>query len=293
MKQTLIILFVFIGLFSVSQELELDDGIYSEKVIKNDTASHRYTIDNISYKLGRTFIYDYYYLDKSGSKFKFIRTENYSEENPLHLIPIKNINDSTIDKIRIEVSDHLEIMSSYDTTYTQTVFDYSYLDRKGKTKDTLCEYYRKKLKRADMNCMDEGTGVIDNKKNLWIHPPRQYTFKMLELCPFPFHYLDESIKKWGWNLGVGGFYLDPRWINQKEKIQINYEYLRGKDETISTPFGKINCKVTNGTAKSELQSGMLRTYLKSYYHPNYGFVKLEYTTINGSKIVMDLIEMKE
>lgn len=293
MKQTLIILFVFVGLFSFAQELELDDGIYSEKVIKNDADKHRYTNDNISYKLDRTFIYDYYYEDRSGSKYKFIRTEYYSEENPLHLIPANNINDSTIDKIRIEISDILEIYTRIDTTYTQTVFDYSYLDRKGNRKDTVCDYYKKKLKASGFNCMDEGTGLVDNKKNLWVHPPRQYTFKILELCPFPLQYLDESEKKWGWHLEVGGLYLDQRWIDQKEKINIKYEYLRAKDETINTPFGKINCKVTNSTAKSDLEKGMLRTYLKSYYHPNYGFVKLEYTTINGSKIVIDLIEMKE
>jgi hypothetical protein len=293
MKQTLITLSILHSLFSFSQELELDDGIYSEKVIRNDTNKHRYTKDNISYKLGRILIYDYYYEDRTGLKYKFIRTENYSEENPLHLIPVNNIHDSTIDKIRIEVSDHFEIYEKFDTTYTQTIFDYSYLDRKGKMKDTLCEYFKKKTKASNLECMDEGTGVIDNKMNLWMHPPRTYTYKILELCPFPFQYLDESVKKWGWNLQVGGFYLDPRWINQKEKIQINYEYLRAKDEIITTPFGNLSCKVTNGTAKSDLEKGMLRTYLKSYYHPNYGFVKLEYTTINGSRIVMDLIEMRE
>lgn len=293
MKQSLIILLALISLFSLSQELELDDGIYSEKIIKNNTDKRRYTKDNISYKFGRTFIYDYYYEDKSGSKYKFIRTEYHSEENPLQLIPINTIHDSTIDKIRLAVTDHIEIYEKYDTTYTQTVFDYSYLDRKGKLKDTICEYFKKKGQHVDISCMDEGTGVIDNKMNLWIHPPRTYTFKILEFCPFPFQYIDESVKKWGWNLSVGGFYLDPRWINEKERVQINYEYLRAKDEILTTPLGKITCKVTNGTAKSDLTNGMLRTYLKSYYHANYGFVRLEYTLINGSKIIMNLLEMKE
>ena len=30
------------------------------------------------------------------------------------------------------------------------------------------------------------SGVVENEKNVWIHPPRDEYFKILEINPFPF-----------------------------------------------------------------------------------------------------------
>jgi hypothetical protein len=257
---------------------------------------HRYSTDNITYKPDMVFIYDYYYIDNSGIRKKFIKTNNeFSKTNPLNLADPNEKNDSLIDKIKIDVNDYLNMFSKFDTNYTQTVFAYTYLNKEGKAIDTLCEYFNKRNKlRHDFPCGDEMTGIIDNTKNLWMHPPRSYTFKILEFGPFPFQYLDESVKQWRWSLDVGGpHYMDQRWITYNEGIHINYGYNRVKDETVSTPLGKIRCKVTEATASSEFGNNIMKTHLKSYYHPKYGFVKLEYTNINGSKLVMDLIEMQD
>lgn len=280
--------------FLHSQELEYDDGIYSEKRINSDSIKHKYTVDNVSYKLNRVFIFDYYYLDNTGKRKKFIATKDESlDDNPLNLADIKNLSEKIIDKLKIEVTDNISMFTQFDPDYTQTGISFYYLDQKGSSGDTMCDYFRKK--HGDLNdtpCGDEITGVIDNKKNLWIHPPRSYTFKILELCPFPFQYLDENIKTWTWNLKVGGSYLDPRWINHSGSIEIKYQYTRSKDEVLQTAFGALPCKVTNSVASSEFGKSMMKTHLKSYYHPNYGFVKLEFNLINGAKLVMELIETK-
>jgi len=280
--------------FLHSQELEYDDGIYSEKRINSDSIKHKYTVDNVSYKLNRVFIFDYYYLDNTGKRKKFIATKDESlDDNPLNLADIKNLSEKIIDKLKIEVTDNISMFTQFDPDYTQTGISFYYLDQKGSSGDTMCDYFRKKHGNLnDTPCGDEITGVIDNKKNLWIHPPRSYTFKILELCPFPFQYLDESIKTWTWNLNVGGSYLDPRWINHSGSIEIKYQYTRSKDEVLQTAFGALPCKVTNSVASSEFGKSMMKTHLKSYYHPNYGFVKLEFNLINGAKLVMELIEVK-
>jgi hypothetical protein len=296
LKYILSISFTLITLFSFSQELNFEDGLYYEKPIRNDSSRHRYSIDNISYKPGMVFIYDYYYLDHDGSKKKFLRTNDESSKiNPLNLEDPGSKSDSLIDKIRIEVNDYIDMFSKMDTDYTQTVFAYIYLNKQGKAIDTLCEFFNKRNKlRKDFPCGDEMTGIIDNAKNLWMHPPRSFTFKILEFNPFPFQYLDESVKEWRWSLDVGGpHYMDQRWIKYNDGIHINYLYSRAKEETLSTPLGKIRCKVTNATATSEFGNNIMKTRLKSYYHPKYGFVKLEYTSINGSQLIMDLIEMNE
>jgi len=292
-KLTIFLIFCFSFLFCQEPELELEDGIYFEKLMKNDTSRHRYSKDNITYKPGKAFIYDYYYLDNSGNKKRLLRNDNeYSKTNPLHLADPDNENDSVIYNIKIEVNDYIDMFSKFDSSYTQTVFCYNYLNKKGKTIDTICESFNKRNKlSSDFPCGDEFTGVIDNRMNLWIHPPRSYTFKILEFSPFPFQYLDESVKEWKWSLDVGGPHnMDHRWIHYDDAIHISYRYTRAKDETLRTKLGKIRCKVTESTGTSEFGTNMMRTQLKSYYHPYYGFVKLDYTNINGSKIVMELIE---
>ena len=288
---SLLILQIFtVGLLS-AQDLILDDGIYAEKPLLRDTTKHKYSLDNISYKLNSTFIFDYYYIDLDGQKKKFLRSENESSKtNPLNLASLDNKSDSVIGKIKMHVDDDNEMFVRFDSSYTQTTFMYTYLDKTLRMPDTLCEYLKKK--NPGMACGDEGTGIVDNKKNLWIHPPRTFTFKILQLNPFPFYYRDETVKSWSWSLETGGSYLDPRWINSQRNITINYTYHRLPDEIIETPLGKLQCKVTDGSGTCKLKNGVLKTSLKSFYYPNYGFVRLEYENINGTKLVMQLIEAK-
>jgi hypothetical protein len=271
------------------------DGIWVEKPNKTDTSRYKYSKDNISYKVGTRFIYDYCFIDKAGVKRKFIVTKNQtSKENPLNLTSYTDSSDSTIDKIMLAVTDAKETYPACvgDSTCTQTVISYSYLKKTIVSDDTLCNYFKSK-NSSNVYCQYSpvATGIYDNKKNIWMHPPRQYTFKMLQLSPFPFYQLDESVKYWAWNVEVGGSYLDPRWVDTKENIKVRYDYERQKDKTIRTVFGRIKCKVT--TAKGTSQSGdfIMKTSLKSYYNPAYGFVKLEYKNIDDSKIVIQLVEI--
>jgi hypothetical protein len=292
MKTLILIIILSISFYEMhSQELVLEDGIYSEKINTKDTSLYKYTSDNISYRLKRIFIYDYYYKDKNG-KFKFLRNKNsWPRGNPLNLIDADSSDVNAIDKIRINVSGYLEILNS-DTNYTQTVIAYDYLNKLGQPADTICYNLKKKYPKFTKPCGDEFTGVIDNKKNVWIHPPRDYTFKILELNPFPFYYLTDSIREWAWSIETGGFYLDSRWIEHTELLKIDFKYTRLKDEILETKFGKIKCKVTNAIGVANYGTKKLKTSLKSYYHPDYGFIKLVYGNINNSKIVIELIEVQ-
>lgn len=275
------ILIVLFSAFIYSQELILDEGIYIEKPNPSDPAKDKYTRDNISYKNNTAFVFDYYYLDNPGAKKKFLQNRSWTDENPLNLIDYNSHSDSVINKIKLTIDEDLYIMPGGDSSYTQTLIGYDYVSGTGRRQNPFKE-------------AEEITGLIDNKKNLWIHPPRSYTFKILEFCPFPFYYLDESMKRWTWQMEVGGpHYMDQRWIYWKEKIVIDYEYKRAPDESLNTLFGKLSCKVVNATASSEFGNHIMKTKLKSYYHPDYGFVKLEYDCINGSKLIMELTEVRK
>jgi len=286
----LITFILFAGKF-ICQELELNDGIYIEQATPKDTTKHKYSKDNISYKLNMTFVYDYYYMDTAGKKYKFMLKKDPTEGNLLNLVSFESKTFDIINRFKFEINDD-ENMFGDMPDYTQTVFGISYLRLNGKVKDTLCEEARKKIHK--LTCYEEGTGIIDNKMNLWMHPPRSYTFRILQLCPYPFQYLNEAVKTWGWTLETGGdHYLEKRWIDTKGQspIKIKYEHTRVKDEIIETPLGKINCKVVLATGTCESLS-WFKTGLKSYYNPSYGFVRLEYDLINGDKMVIWLEQVK-
>ena len=274
-----------------AQELIFEDGIYVEKAIPRDTFAHKYTVDNSSYKLNKTFIYDYYYQDSTGTKYKFLRNkDSWDNKNQLNLTKYGSNESNTIEYLRIIISDYLNTFASFDSTYSQTVFSYDYLDKDKQPADTVCAYFKRINPKYKRPCGDEATGVIDNSKNTWIHPPRNYTFKILQLCPYPFYVKDHSTSTWSWELETGGFYLDPRWINATELIKIKYSYKRQKNEVIKTKLGDLACNVTIANGFSKFNNDELNTELKSYYNDKYGFVKLEYKTVNNSKIVIDLIE---
>jgi len=290
---SLILLIVITNQKILAQELTFDDGIYVEKPVHSGNEKHRYSHDNISYKLNRRFIFDYYYIDGAGVKKKFLLSNNEaSPDNPLNLVSALQSTDSTIDKIKLAITDSVETFPNYDSTYTQTVVSYVYIVKNEQANEQLCACYEKKYAPArSFLCSGVSTGTIDNYKNLWIHPPRQFTFRILQFNPFPFYYRDEAVKHWSWTVEVGGAYLDPRWVNTKGNIKMKFDYERQKDETVHCPLGKIKCKVTQATGTPD-NNAFPKTYLKSYYHPGYGFVRLEYTNINGSKLVMQLVAME-
>ncbi len=289
MRHIIFLLFTFS--IVPAQELIFEDGIYVEKAIPRDTSAHKYTIDNSSYKLNKTFIYDYYYQDSSGTKYKFLRNkDSWDNKNQLNLTKYGSNDYNTIEYLRIIISDYLNTFTSFDSTYSQTVFSYDYLDKAKQPADTVCANFKRLNPKHKRPCGDETTGVIDNAKNTWMHPPRNYTFKILQLCPYPFYMKENSTSIWSWELETGGFYLDPRWINSTELINIKYNYQRQKNEVIKTKIGELECNVTIASGFSKFKNGQLNTELKSYYNEKYGFVKLEYRTVNNCKIIIDLIE---
>jgi hypothetical protein len=112
-------------------------------------------------------------------------------------------------------------------------------------------------------------------------------FQILEINPFPFIYLDQR-ESWDWSLWVGGHWSDQRWKKWTGSITGRMKYEKQHVESIQTKFGKLKCQVSSSSSTSELGE----TYLKSYFHKDYGFVKLEYTNIDGSQMILDLAESK-
>ena len=132
------------------------------------------------------------------------------------------------------------------------------------------------------------SGIVENERNLWMHPIRSCLFKVLELNPFP--YIQYPIKKgktWKWKLTIGSHWGDERWKTWTGSIVNKYKYkITETDCEVVTPMGTLPCVKVEAVAQSRIG----KTHLTAYYNDTYGFVIMDNTNIDGSKIIINLVE---
>jgi len=133
------------------------------------------------------------------------------------------------------------------------------------------------------------TGIVENDKNIWMHPPRFGFFKSLETCPFPYIKLQaKEGESWKDQMLIGDHWSNNIWGYWVGSLLLNYEYTFTHSDPLTLDFGQIDCKVIEATAISDI--GISK--LTSYYSSKYGFVKLEYTLFSGIKVNLTLKSIK-
>jgi hypothetical protein len=235
------------------QELFLDNGVYAEKVIKGDSSSHRYSVDNGIFKIYRVFTYRCTY------------------EAAMPVIGTDSLSLGAIDSIQLTVTDDLHAFLPADSQYSQTVIRYDCFDYSGKL------------------ISSEETGVIDNRMNIWLHPPRSGDLRILEINPFPFVLWSDTMQSWNWPLSVWESWSDRRWKTWTGILKIKNSYEKFNNEVIATKWGRLECRVINAVGFSIIG----KTSLRTYFHPVYGFLRLEYETINGARLILQLVDMRD
>ena len=255
-------------------ELILEDGIFVEKFDSTITSENRYSANNKTYVVGNRLTYDYYYQNREGKKYKFQEIKgagdlHYEEmEKAWFFVSVDSINENTIDKVIITVKFGLKPMNFQNPDYNQTVISFNYPQISGK------------------ETFNSTSGVIENEKNVWIHPPRDRFFRILEINPFPFIQAPYEIgNKWNWSLKIGSFWGDSRWKTWDESIENKYIYEIIDKKKIKLAIGEFECYVIQSTAKSSIG----QTHLTAYFNMEIGFVKLEYTNIDSTKTILELI----
>ena len=255
-------------------QIIFDEGLYVEQFDSTITDENRYTANNKTYLEGNTLIYDYYYQDLKGDKFKFEEEEGASEldyrerANAWYFVPIDSLNEITINKIELKVRKGLSPMIRNNPDYCQTVISYDYPQVNGERK------------------FNSFTGVIENEKNIWAHPPRDRFFRILELNPFPFIQAPYKIgHTWEWSLGIGSFWGDERWKTWEGSIENLYIYEIVDKKKVDLAIGRLDCFLIQSKAKSAIG----QTELLAYFNEKMGFVKLEYLNIDSTKTVLELI----
>ena len=227
-----------------------DGYLYANKIDESNKS-----VSNSIYKSGRVFTFYYKYIDSKGKEMFFIVEKNEEWD----FVETKRSEENVVKEFNLEVLKNNRLYR--DLSCYQTNISY-------------------KISKNETT-----TGLIENEFNIWLHPPRGYLFRILELNPFP--YIKSPIavgNSWEWKLQIGAQWGDKRWKEWSGNIENKYRYkITGKEE-LSTNFGSIECYVVESQAVSEL--GV--TKLKSYFNERYGFVRLEYTNIDNSKIEMNL-----
>lgn len=286
MKKFLAITFIFVLMFigcysqssiidSLKTHFDFENGLYYEKDIPDSFNPTIYTIDNKVYTLNKTFFFDYFIVKeddtlKSKNLFEKLDRNTESLEQPIdqkkiwELVPYKLDEEDVIETISIQV------LNGFNDT--QTIIEY--------------KYYNKNNTEFDYS---SSSGLVENVINTWLHPFRDGCFFILQFNPFPFIQQPFEIgNKWTWKLLYGGNGGNNRWITWTGSVENNYTYEIIAKEKLQTKLGELNCWVINSFCKSKLG----QTELLAYYNETYGFVKLEYTNIDKSRLIIKIKDIK-
>jgi hypothetical protein len=248
-----------------------DDGITVEKSDSLKSYDEVYNSNNIIYTVGKRMTYSYFYQNTKGQIFLIEKDKKVSQSegdgiSDWEFVDFEKKDSETIHYIILEPNSGNPFGKNIPD-YNQTSIGYEYVMNNGQLFTT------------------EVTGAIENEMNVWIHPPRNNFFKILELNPFPYIKAPYKIgTKWNWKLQIGDHWSDKRWLEWKGVIENNYEYEIIGLENILTKLGNLECYIVKAKANSRLGE----TELISYFNLNFGFVKLEYKNIDASKIVLEV-----
>lgn len=268
----LILLLLIVSCASIHDakyDLVLDDGsIWVEQFDSTHHDDSRYNRNNKIFKEGTSFIYSFTHIDTNGEKYSFMYVDSISDWK---FLPLPS-NGEEIEKVSISVTEGLGQIKKGIPNYNQTVLSYSYW-----SKNTMAPF-------------GSQSGVIENEKNVWMHPPRDQYFQILELNPFPYIKKPHKVgNSWEWSLSIGDFWADPRWKTWNGTITNVYAYKIVDRITLNTNLGRVKCFVVEADAISKLG----KTKLVSYFSKKYGFVRLHYDNIDGSKTQLELLEIRK
>ncbi|MDW9379144.1 hypothetical protein [Chryseobacterium sp. JV558] len=156
-----------------------DDGISVEKPDGIKTYNEIYNSDNIMKK------FTYFYQNIKGEKFLIKKGKEIMQPEGYSIADWEFVE---IGKQDNEIINHLMLkpklgnpFERIDPNYNQTAIEYEYVMANSKFMST------------------EETGAIENEMNVWIHPPRNNFFEILEINPFPYIKAPYQIgTKWNW-----------------------------------------------------------------------------------------------
>ncbi|MFN5168592.1 MAG: hypothetical protein ACK5DD_03140 [Cyclobacteriaceae bacterium] len=273
---------VFMGLFAclkkTNDDLTIKDGIYVE-VRPNNADSSFYTSDNQIYRSEREFLYDVSIISSFGDSLYMKDSTGFNDvhqdfnltEQQWSLVPSKEASPGVVRFLGLKVMPGNQPFARMLPDYSQTVIELRYYSL-----DTTRLFF-------------ELTGLVENSKNVWIHPHRSKYFRILELNPFPYIALPVQVgTEWTWCLEIGDLWGDYRWKLWQGTIVNHYTYKIENRMVLETRLGLLDCHEVVGKAQSDI--GV--THLTAHFNSVFGFVRLVYTNIDKSQVVMNLVGVR-
>lgn len=247
-----------------------ENGLFIEQFDANEKDDNKYSADNKIYKPGQIFVYDYiYYNQENQDRLCTILDAGgkIPGNKSWYFAPPKDMAESTITEIHITIIYGLGVLKKLRPDYNKTVAKYNYAYPK------------------EMSTFREQAGIVENEKNIWMTPPRFRIFRMLELNPYPFIQAPYEVgNKWTWEKEIQQRWGDVQWVKWNGNLKNSYSYEITDKKRMDTAFGELECLEIKGTANNEMGTASLT----SYFHPTYGFVRLDYTNIQGTRMVLNL-----
>ncbi|MDH6309355.1 hypothetical protein M2451_002759 [Dysgonomonas sp. PFB1-18] len=144
------------------------------------------------------------------------------------------------------------------------------------------------------NLVTQETGVKENSEKIFLHPPRFQEYTILEFCPFPLVEFPLKIGiEWSWELeGIGqntnNHYYKAIKRKQKYPTTVKNHYRVTRIVNYYLPQEQKNIECFEIEAIGITKYG--KTYLKTFFSHFYGFVYLEFKTLNNETFTFSLKE---
>ncbi|MET4104962.1 hypothetical protein [Hymenobacter sp. UYP22] len=92
-------------------------------------------------------------------------------------------------------------------------------------------------------------------------------------------------REWHWELEVGSQWSSSAWAIWQGNMLVKTRYRTVGEQTVATRLGRLTCQRV--TAVTRCAQG--RSTLDVLFHPRYGFVVLNYVTIDGKRMRFELV----
>lgn len=135
------------------------------------------------------------------------------------------------------------------------------------------------------------TGVIESEQEIFLHPPRHGKYTILEFSPFPIVKFPLEIgKSWSWPLLIGiGWAKMAGIANFNTPYEFTHNYSVTGVSTYKWGTNIISCFTIEGSCKSPFGNSKLI----AHFNQKYGFVKMEYSNMDGSLYTFNLENVQE